>query len=86
MSMFQDIISNKTVMLVGIVVLSIYLLYTIYTASFQRHLASVMQTYVENQPPNMCVNQMELSHNIFPPKFGVTSTYIPCVRGVVDEQ
>jgi len=48
----------------------------------QKSMVKMINGYTQQQPIDMCVRDITVTHNIFPPKFGATVDYEPCQRDV----
>ena len=71
--------------LLAIVVLGVIVMYTfiiIQRSMIQRNMVDVINGYTQQQPADMCVNEVTVDHNIFPPRYGTAVTYVPCPRSM----
>ena len=54
-----------------------YFFFVAYGGSVQHATGGIMYEYVTRCPDGMAIKDMTMTHQIFPPRFGVVATYEP---------
>jgi len=72
------------ILVIGIGAIAYFILSTQKTA-IPNSVVTVANGYVNNQPHDLCVDAVDVDHQIFPPKFGMQVHYKPCARSSITE-
>jgi len=70
------------ILVIGIGAIAYFILATQKTA-IPNSVVTVANGYVNNQPHDLCVDAVNVDHQIFPPKFGMQVHYKPCARSSI---
>jgi len=69
------------IIVIGIGAISYFILST-QKSLIPNSVVTVANGYVNNQPHDLCVDAVNVDHQIFPPKFGMQVHYKPCARTI----
>lgn len=68
----------KLVLGVSIAAAAFYLFLRMHQGPIQRTVSDVSESYIQNQPQDLCITSLNVDHQVFPPRYGISIDYKPC--------